>query len=261
MTQTESGRGAGDPPDEGAMLSIARVERIGESVILYDASLAGQPREAWFDPAHWDGTRVAADRSGGRGTTLFVRHDGQDWVLKHYHRGGAVARFTSDGFVWAGEERTRAFAEWRLLGHMIATQLPVPRPVAARYRRRGLVYRCDLITVRIPGAVSLSTRLATGALPAATWRSIGACIARFHHARIFHADLNAHNVQLDSREAVFLLDFDRGRVMPQPGPWCRRNLERLHRSLVKVSREGGASFASGDWTALLEGYAGPLLPP
>ncbi len=257
MTQIDSGRGAGDPPDEGAMLSISRVERIGESVILYDASLAGQPREAWFDPLHWDGTRVATDRSGGRGATLFVHHDGQDWVLKHYHRGGAVARVIDDGFCWLGGQRTRAFTEWYLLAHMHAAGLPVPRPVAARYLRRGLVYRCDLLTVRVPGVTSLSTRLAAGALPAATWHSIGKCLARFHRARIYHADLNAHNVQLDQRDGIFLLDFDRGRVMARQDSWCRRNLERLHRSLAKISREGGARFGPGDWAALREGYDDP----
>ncbi len=70
-----------------------------------------------------------------------------------------------------------------------------------------------------------------------------------------HADLNAHNILIDSRGEVFLIDFDRGRRRA-PGGWTQRNLQRLRRSLDKIS----VAFASGrftdeHWQFLLEGYA------
>jgi 3-deoxy-D-manno-octulosonic acid kinase len=127
--------------------------------------------------------------------------------------------------------------------------------VAARYVRSGLVYRADLITVRIPDVVPLSTRMAAGPLDAALWSRIGACIGRFHAAGVYHADLTAHNLQVDGRDQVFLLDFDRGRVMPGPGPWRQRNLDRLHRSFTKITADGTAAFGPAEWSGLLDGYA------
>lgn len=233
---------------------MERIARIGESVILYDGSLLNHFRESWFERSSWPAAQVAPGYAGGRGATLFIEHEGQQWVLRHYHRGGQVARFSRDTFIWSGEARNRAFAEWRLLARMAAVGLPAPKPVAARYVRRGLVYRADLITRRIPGVVPLSTRLATGGIGAGVWRKVGSCIARFHAAHVCHADLTAHNLQIDGDDRIFLLDFDRGRIMSGPGDWRARNLGRLHRSLRKISRDGAISFTDRDWEAILAGY-------
>lgn len=236
------------------MLSAERIERIGASVILYDGSLINHMREAWFDAATWSGAPAAPGYSGGRGTTLYITCEGQSWVLRHYHRGGTVARFAGDRFAWLGRDRTRSFAEWRLLAHLGEAGLPSPRPVAARYVRHGLLYRADLITVRIPDVVPLSTRLARAPLSGAVWHRVGECVARFHAAHVCHADLTAHNLQINGNDEIYLLDFDRGRIMPGPGPWREGNLERLHRSLTKISAGGGLPFGESQWAAVLDGY-------
>ncbi len=236
------------------MLPVERVERAGESVILYDASRVNHVREKWFDPGTWAGAPTAPGYSGGRGATLFIACEGQAWVLRHYHRGGWMARLASDGFIWLGEERTRSFAEWRLLAQLAVLDLPAPRPLAARYVRRGALYTADLITVRIPDVVPLSTRMARSRLTAPVWQRVGECVGRFHAAGVFHADLTAHNLQIDEEDRVFLLDFDRGRIMRSPGVWRERNLARLHRSLTKISAAGNIPFRPADWTALLAGY-------
>jgi 3-deoxy-D-manno-octulosonic acid kinase len=236
------------------MLSVERIERRGNGAILYDGSIVDHAREEWFDPRAWPDAPVAPGYSGGRGATLFIGVGGHDWVLRHYHRGGFIRRFARDGFVWLGEDRTRPFVEWRLLARIREAGLPAPRPVAARYVRVGLLYRADLITVRIPGVEPLSTRLARVGAGGEVWRRVGECIGRFHVAGFFHADLTAHNLQIDDRDEIFLLDFDRGRLMAGDGPWRRRNLERLRRSLRKVSGEGAFRYEPAHWRSLLEGY-------
>ena len=250
MTQIESG----GVPDESAMLSVERIEKIGESIILYEGSLLNHIRAEWFDPASWSDAPTAPGYSGGRGATLFIHCEGQDWVLRHYHRGGTVARFANDGFIWLGQDRTRSFAEWRVLAWIREAKLPGPRPVAARCPRRGILYSADLITVRIPDVMPLSTRLAQNPLDIGIWHRVGECVGRFHAARVCHADLTAHNLQISSHDEIFLLDFDRGRIMAGNGTWQGRNLERLHRSLTKISSSGTARFNAADWSALLDGY-------
>jgi 3-deoxy-D-manno-octulosonic acid kinase len=175
-------------------------------------------------------------------------------VLRHYHRGGLVRRVAHDGFIWLGEPRTRSFAEWRLLAVMQRLHLPAPRPVAARYVRHGALYTADLITVRIPDVAPLSLRLAQGRPAERIWWRVGECVGRFHPALVCHVDLNAHNLQISGSDAVFLLDFDRGRIMPADGLWRRRNLERLHRSLTKISRNGQVEFGQAQWQLFCDGY-------
>ena len=140
-----------------------RIARQDGNGILYEDTLVSHAEPALFEPSSWPGAPVAPGYSGGRGATLFIEHAGQRWVLRHYHRGGTIGRILDDQFLWLGEERTRCFREWRLLAHLQDLGLPAPRPVAARYRRRGLVYTADLMTVLIPDVEPLSTRLTAGA--------------------------------------------------------------------------------------------------
>jgi 3-deoxy-D-manno-octulosonic acid kinase len=234
-----------------------RIATADGSVILYDGSRLDHADARLFDAAHWPGA-VAA--TSGRGATWFIdwRRPGQpsqSWVLRHYRRGGIVGRFVRDRYLWLGESRTRAFREWHLLRWACAAGLPCPQPVAARVQRSGPSYTADLITARLPGVTSLSDRIRQAALRPADWGRIGACIRRFHDAGVWHADLNAHNVQLADGEQVYLLDFDRGERRDLQRGWQQSNLERLHRSLEKISQRGAAHFDAGSWAALLDGYA------
>lgn len=231
-----------------------RVERIDDSVIVYDDALIGQMDEGMFAAGEQTGGDPAANGVAGRGKTHFVSIQGRECVLRHYYRGGMIRRLSEDSFIWNGEDRTRSFSEWRLLAELRARSLPVPLPVAARYVRRGMFYTADLITERLSGVQSLAARLRSGPLPDGTWRAVGAMLARFHDQRVNHADLNAHNIQLDGSDGVYLLDFDRGRIMPADGAWPQRNLLRLHRSLDKIRRRNGAHFRQHDWQSLLNGY-------
>jgi 3-deoxy-D-manno-octulosonic acid kinase len=219
--------------------------------VLHDPELVETPIAALFDPAHWEG-RVAGSAGRGRGRVLFVDAGAAQWALRQYRRGGLVGRLVEDRYPWLGEARTRSFREWRMLARLYAAGLPVPRPVAALWRRRGLCYVAGLATRRIPGAVPLSARLAAG--EAVDWRGIGRMVHAFHVAGACHADLNAHNILLDEAGAAWLLDFDRGR-MRQPGAWQAANLARLERSLRKIAAEPGApAFSPAGWAALQAGY-------
>jgi len=229
--------------------------------MLADPEFLGNPgseghatREALFEPAFWAARGELLDVTGGRGSAWFIATTPHPWVLRHYRRGGLIARVSQDRYLWAGEDRVRAFAEWRLLGALVRRGLPVPHPVAARYQRAGLSYRCDLITRRIANARPLSAAMSDAPLDVAAWACVGATVARLHAAGVDHADLNAHNILLDAAGAVSVIDFDRGRLRP-PGAWVGRNLSRLHRSLVKIGRVLPPDrFTDGTWTSLMSGY-------
>lgn len=211
--------------------------------------------ESLFDPDYWRDRGGLRSTDLGRGSSWFISTGTASWVLRHYRRGGALAaRLLKDRYLWTGEARVRAFAEWRLLALMTARLLPVPQPIAARYRREGLSYRCDLLMGCIPDAMPVSRRLAGGVLAPDLWSAVGATIARFHAAGVCHADLNAHNILVDRRGTVSFIDFDRGRIRAR-GAWQQANLRRLRRSLLKISAGLPAGrFTAGNWAELLAGY-------
>jgi len=212
--------------------------------------------ESLFDPDFWRRQGELEDVKGGRGSAWFIASGERQWVLRHFRRGGFIARVSQDRYVWTGEDRVRAFAEWRLLDALTKRGLPVPKPVAARYVRTGLSYRCDLITQRIADAEPFSAALGRGALAESLWCAAGAAIARLHRAGVDHADLNAHNILIGVDGAVSVVDFDRGRMRGQ-GAWAERNLQRLRRSLAKISREMPPDRHSAQtWDWFMAGYRG-----
>ncbi len=109
--------------------------------MLADPTCLGNPprggAESMFDPEYWRVRGELAAAAGGRGSAWFVGSGEHAWVLRHFRRGGFIARLSQDRYVWAGEERVRAFAEWRLLQFLAMRGLRVQQPVAARDRRSG----------------------------------------------------------------------------------------------------------------------------
>jgi 3-deoxy-D-manno-octulosonic acid kinase len=234
------------------------VEKTETGAILYDRQILNHISSASFTAASWPRAQPVSGalRSAGRGATLFVGDGNKEFVLRHYRRGGLPGRVNRDLYLWLSEERTRAFAEFRLLARLHGEGLPVPRPAAAHYLRvGGLFYRADLLTVREPGIRSLAERLLDEPASDGFWRSLGRVIRCFHSAGVCHADLNAYNIQVKRSDEIFLLDFDRGRLLPA-GPWQERNLARLYRSLRKVNRlEPRIAFSEQNWRQLMHGYS------
>ena len=235
--------------------SEVRRKDLTGGAMLYDASRAGNSASAgWFDASYWRDRGELDGEAQGRGTTHFIHSGKQHFVLRHYRRGGLVARLMRDRYFWRNESATRAFAEWQLLYHLHRAGLPVPAPVACRYRRHGFTYTADIITERLMDSMSLASALRRRGLPILGWITIGRCIRSFHDLGVCHPDLNAHNIMLVGDDAVYLIDFDRGQLR-KPGMWCDANLVRLRRSLEKVTYGlPPEHFSEADWHGLLDGY-------
>ncbi len=224
--------------------------------IVFDAGACGQIGAEWFDPEWWRARDALELLAGGRGGVAAISTPAGECVLRHYRRGGMAAGMLGDRYLFTGAERTRGFAEFHLLACIEALGLPSARPIAARFRRHGLFYRSDLITLRLPQVRTLAERVVSGELDVSTMQTVGEVIARFHRLGIWHADLNVHNILLNDA-GVHLIDFDRGRRRPPASAWRMANLRRLRRSLVKVgvATQVDAAFAADLWQPLLGGYA------
>src|SRR5256886_16951344 len=78
------------------------------------SSRVGNLSPNWFDPKYWEARGELDGGARGRGTTHFVRSAGKEYVLRHYRRGGLIARVSGDRYVWQGQPSTRPFGEWQL---------------------------------------------------------------------------------------------------------------------------------------------------
>lgn len=232
----------------------AKTYQSGNCFVLCNPDVAADVRLEQFTPDYWLAMHKVTQTERGRGASWFVDADEQEWVLRHYRRGGMVARYIEEHYIWTGLESTRAWREWKLLAEMYDSGLPVPLPVAARVCKSGLTYRADIITQRIPDALSFAQRLSGASYDDRCWKAVGETVARFHKAGIYHADLNAHNIMLNKAGEVFLIDFDRGEKRTA-GSWQKTNLERLHHSLSKLKRYYKEFyFAENNWQELIASY-------
>lgn len=208
----------------------------------------------WFDPRFW-GTKARSVATGGRGGAWFVNSPEGAVVLRQYRRGGLASRLSGRSYFYTGDERTRSFAEFRLLKELSDMGLPVPDPVAALVQRNGpLTYCASIIIRRIPGAVPLPE--SESLQEAALWCRVGAMLRRFHDAGLYHADLNCDNI-LVADDGLFLIDFDKCRMQkasPGPASWKRRNLSRLWRSVRKRCTNLTPESKELVWLAFCQGY-------
>lgn len=208
-----------------------------DGAMLYDPTRHVALTDAVLRPETY-GARAQRVAEGGRQAAWFVSDAFGDGVLRHYQRGGLIARLSRDRYIWLGESRTRCFAEFRVMAALHARGLCVPAPLAAGYWRDGLTYRAALLTERIAAVRPLAARLTDAPVAA-----IGRAIAQMHRAGAWHADLNAYNILLGADDRVWLIDFDRSTLSGVSDRQRQANIERLARSLRKVGGGQGVALA------------------
>jgi 3-deoxy-D-manno-octulosonic-acid transferase len=238
-------------------------QRDGRNEFWYDPELlaAGGFAKAdkqLFQAAFWQQQQAVTGQSSGRNTVWFVKANTEQWVLRHYYRGGLIGKINKDWFWAVPLAKSRAMAEFTMLQQMVQLGLPVPKPVAALYTARGLGYSADILLELIPGSIDICHLLQQRALCPDEWQQLGQMLRRFHLAGAYHSDMNCHNMLLCPEGKFWLLDFDKC-AFRQGQDWQQGTMDRLLRSLRKEARlasEKGYSFywQESDWALLLAGY-------
>jgi len=231
-----------------------RSHKQDDLAIVYDAERIHQPTPELFDPQHWERQGLVAGQAVGRGSALLLETGFGPAVLRQYLRGGWPAKFSRESYLFTGYGRSRPHAEFNVLATLTGMELPVPAPLAALCRRRGLVYRGWLLMERIMHVQALADLLGERTRGPALWRAVGATIARFHRAGVVHADLNARNILVGPDDAVHLVDFDRAHLSAEATAACRANLRRLQRSLEKLWPAADRDRLAICWSDLMDGY-------
>lgn len=236
------------------------VKKHGSYDIMYDRNRLENPLPGYFGEAYWRSRNAVVGDAVGRGSAWFLQTDFGEFVLRRYLRGGWAAKVSHQHYLFTGRSRTRPFREFRILEQLHGMNLPVPAPVAAMIQKSVFVYSGALLTATIPSCRTLADAIngdSSGfSLTADDWDKIGRCIRRFHDAGVWHADLNARNILMDTGGEIFLVDFDRARFTPGRAVAGGRNLARLKRSLLKISKAENKAGLEEYWARLEAAYHG-----
>jgi len=235
-------------------MSIQQI-KVGNDYTLYDGEIFTNPDDISFSVKTWANRSAIIGFAEGRGTTFFVDFQGRELVLRHYKRGGKIAEYIEDQYLWLGLSFTRAWREFRLLEYMQKSSLPVPRPVAAHVHKEGLFYRADLITQRIRHTHLLLNELSNNSLEQGHWVALGGTIRRFHDKGIHHVDLNVKNILLDEGGRFYLIDFDKCKLKAKSSYWKQSNINRFKRSILKsVMLDPNIKYDEQCWQWFMQGY-------
>ncbi len=233
----------------------------GNSYCLFDSNEIDKFTPRMLSALFWQEQNAITGSAQGRGTTWFVQYNNQvskqekHWVLRHYYRGGLIGKMINDSYLFTSQKNTRAAKEFDLLVHLQELSLPAPKPIAYRVTRHGLFYRADILSARIENAQDLVAILTKHPITDNLWFSIGKMIKAFHDEGIYHHDLNAHNILIDSDDKSWLIDFDQGQKRTVQQSWQQNNLQRLLRSFHKEqSKLNNFQWRENNWQILLQCY-------
>ena len=231
-----------------------RTHKQDSHIIVYDGDIISQADSQLFDEEAWKRSGSLVGLAEGRGSALLLETSFGSLVLRRYLRGGWAARFSRDRYIFTGYQRSRPVAEFNILVRLRALGLPVPHPLAAQCRRAGLFYTGTLITHRIENVVPLADLLGNEAAGSEMWSAVGKCIRNFHENGVVHADLNARNILVRGADGVYLIDFDRAKIVHGARSLFESNLRRLRRSLNKFWPRGQQDKFQDMWACMLEAY-------
>lgn len=210
-------------------------------------------------------TRPGAQPLAGRGIAYHIAAPGsytnERWVVRHYRRGGFVARIVQDRYLDSGVKRPirELTASVKARARGIAT----PEVVAAAVYPAGGWYRADIVTRFLPDSRDLADSLFEEDDPDARRHAMtlaGALIRAAHEAGVVHNDLNLRNILIAGArgaERAWLLDLDRAVVMRDAAARFERDLmlRRFARSLRKFERAHRRRLHDGERAAFAEAYA------
>ena len=103
-----------------------------DTFVIYPRHMASLVNEQFFEPEFLRDRSKLIGRAQGRGVAWFFEHEDNKYVLRHYYRGGLVAKLSRDQYIWRGLEQTRPYREMGILQQLAIHDAPVALPDSIR---------------------------------------------------------------------------------------------------------------------------------
>ncbi len=208
--------------------------------------------EGLTEPCGYDEAIRAARRvEGGRGPNWILDEQYPDHPIRirPCRHGGLFAPWLRD-WAWTPSRVFREFSTWSVLRE---ANVPLPAPVFAISRRKGLFWRSAFASLECTDALDGIDWLAKDPSPLQLRKiclSFAKALRQFHDAGAIHGDLHIRNLLIEWRDAedttnaprCLLIDLDRTRIQSRVSPRQRiAELSRLVRSLEKTGHAAAVS--------------------
>lgn len=193
------------------------------------------------------------DELRGRGAALVVDLAGRRSVVRHYHRGGAVADTLGDRyFRLAGN---RVLHELRVSEAARSRGVATPLVQCGAWYPAGVFRRFDIATEYIPESHDLSTVLFADVAPSDhALASTAQLIRAMVNGGLNHRDLNVKNILL-APDAAYVLDLDRCSIADRLAPADAHAMRaRFFRSVNKWESKTGRRVHDITRNALSEAF-------
>ncbi|NVK72118.1 MAG: 3-deoxy-D-manno-octulosonic acid kinase [Oceanospirillaceae bacterium] len=231
--------------------------KISPNTTLLKSNLTLPISTSWFDPSFWQSQHALTGTGNGRGAVWFINSEFGQFVIRRYRRGGFIAKFNKNRFLFVDCKKTRPWLELNLLEKMNELFLPVPKPIGGLFTVQFGFYQASLLTETIPNARDLFDIIKENQSKDVDWSNIGRVIKQFHNNGIYHSDLNCHNIMIDNQQKIWVIDFDKCEQRSPNKDWMQSNINRLKRSIDKESNKHANFYVSEEqWQTFLEGYRG-----
>jgi serine/threonine protein kinase len=200
-------------------------------------------------------------RYQGRGALRTIHlSDGATALVRQYRHGGTLRGLTGQWFfTWP----PRPFRELSLTEELRRRGVPTVEVLAAcAVGGLGPFYRGCLVTRELADSEDLWSALQSGLVGRLGWettlRVVAGSVRAMHREGVYHGDLNLKNILVRPEEkavASYIIDFDKAKLFfgELPAELVKRNLDRLHRSVLKLDPQGNY-FSAPAWEEFVNFY-------
>lgn len=172
--------------------------------------------------------RVLGGRSSS--TRCLLPSCGQVFV-KHYSHGGLLRSITGGYFI--GSSKSRSAVEFEMLERVRQIGIEAPKPVAI-VKKGALLYETWLIMEELSDTRSLVDIQDDEKTLYSAMKGLTTQVLKLVQNKIFHVDLHPGNVLTDSKDTVYLIDFDKAVIFDGDERLLRDlYLRRWRRAVIK----------------------------
>lgn len=239
---------------EAVESAAAPVRRFGDAhdvqgAVAYVPALAGAFTGQWLDPRYWarNGALLGAlDSPSG----AWLLRDGKRCLqLRQLRRPGLRAQ----RFVWRGEAQCRPLQQLAASQAALAAGLAAAPVIAVGWRRSGLFYRAEVLSVCPEALPTLGQAMANGRASLEAWAAAGRCLRRHHDLGIHFPGLSLAQLRVGGADGAVVGDYHRARLR-RAGLWQAANLASLRRSIETQADVAGQPVDEVAWNCLLAAY-------
>ena len=234
------------------------IRRFGDALqaqgqVAYQPALAGEFTSQWFDPRYWARSGALLGGIDGVDGTWLVRDGQRSLQLRRLRQPHLPPALVVERLLWLGEAHCRAWQQLQASVAAGAAGLCRAPVIAVCWRRQGLFYGAEVLSVQLDTRPTLAQQISSGSATLEVWAAAGRCLRRHHDAGILLPAVAATSLRVGGTDAVQVGDYHRARL-GNSGLQAAADVVSLRRSIERIADTAGQAVDEVAWHCLLSAY-------